>query len=64
MRAVWQRLRRLADQHPPFSFERVYCYVFQWSILNRCMSYDAAVAARRFQELISEVTRDHQELFV
>ena len=61
---VWVQLRRTADAAPPFGFERVFSYVFLWDIVQRWLSYRSEDAAARFQELITEVTRDHTELFV
>ena len=63
MDRVWKKLRRSADLAGPFGFERVFAYVFQWDIVHRWLSYNAEAAAVRFQKLISEVTRDHQQLF-
>lgn len=62
MDVVWRRLSRIADAHP-FGFEQVFAFVFQWDILQRWLSWDADAAKNRFQELITEVTRDHQQLF-
>jgi hypothetical protein len=62
MDAVWTRLGRIAEQSP-FGFEPVVAFVFRWDILQRWLSYDAKAGKTRFQELISEVTRDHQHLF-
>ncbi|MDJ0848951.1 MAG: DUF2764 domain-containing protein [Myxococcota bacterium] len=62
MDAVWQRLSRMGDAHP-FGFEQVFSFVFRWDIVQRWLSHDADAAKTRFQELIAEVTRDHQQLF-
>ena len=58
---TWQRLSRLADAHP-FRFEQVFAFTFRWDVLQRWLSYDAEAGKTRFQELISEVTRE-QRLF-
>ena len=60
--SVWERLARIA-QRRPFGFEPVISFVFRWDILQRWLSYDAQAGGAHFQELISEVTREHQQLF-
>jgi hypothetical protein len=62
MDAVWQHLSRIADRRP-FGFEQVLAFVFRWDVVQLWLSYDADAAKTRFQELIAEVTRDHQQLF-
>ncbi len=62
MDAVWRRLSRIADAQP-FGFEQVLAFVFKWDIVQLWLSYDAEAAKTRFQQLIAEVTRDHQQLF-
>ena len=58
----WKRLSQIAELHP-FRFEQVFAYAFKWDILRRWLSYDAELARERFDKLILEVTRDHQDLF-
>ena len=62
MEVTWTRLGRIAEQEP-FGFEPVFAFLFRWDILQRWLSYDAEASKSRFQELISEVTREHQQLF-
>jgi len=62
MNLVWQHLARISDSRP-FGFEQVFAYFFRWDILSHWLSHDADAATSRFQDLIEEVTRDHQELF-
>jgi hypothetical protein len=62
MAAVWNRLGRIADGSP-FGFEQVIALVFRWDILQRWLSYDPAKGKLRFQELVTEVTREQQQLF-
>jgi len=62
MDAVWTRLGRIAERSP-FGFEPVMGFVFRWDILQRWLSYDAEKASLRFQELVTEVTREQQQLF-
>lgn len=62
MNLVWQHLARISDSRP-FGFEQVLAYYFRWDILSRWLSHDADAATSRFQDLIEEVTRDHQQLF-
>jgi hypothetical protein len=58
----WRLLSDLSDRNP-FGFEQVFGFVFKWDILRRWLSYDAEEARKRFETLILEVTRDHQQLF-
>jgi hypothetical protein len=58
----WREISQVADRHP-FGFEQVFAFVFKWDILHRWLSYDAGKARGRFEELILEVTREHQDLF-
>ncbi len=58
----WRKLSRIADANP-FGFEQVFAFAYKWDILHRWLSYDAGKARERFEELILEVTSDHQELF-
>jgi hypothetical protein len=62
MDVVWQQLSRIADRQP-FGFEQVLGFVFKWDVVQLWLSYDADAAKARFQQLIAEVTRDHQQLF-
>ncbi|UCC82171.1 MAG: DUF2764 family protein [Gemmatimonadota bacterium] len=62
MDLIWTRLSKIADEHP-FGFEQVFAFAFKWDILQRWLSYDAEKARQRFEDLIMEVTIDHQELF-
>ncbi len=58
----WKKLSQVADRHP-FGFEQAFAFAFKWDILHRWLSYDAEKARERFEELILEVTIDHQDLF-
>jgi len=58
----WKMLSRVAER-APFGFEDVFAFVFKLDILTRWLSYDAEAASRRFEQLIMEVTSDHQQLF-
>ena len=62
MDAVWTRLGRIGERSP-FGFEPVIAFLFRWDVLQRWLSYDAEAGKERFQELIAEVTREHQQLF-
>ncbi len=62
MDAVWNRLGRFGERSV-FGFEPVMAFVFRLDILQRWLSYDAEAARSRFQDLVLEVTRDHQQLF-
>jgi hypothetical protein len=59
---VWRRLSAL-EALQPFSFVSVFAFVFKWDCVKRWLSYDADVAKENFQELATEVIRDHQQLF-
>jgi hypothetical protein len=58
----WHLMSAIADR-APFGFEEVFSFVLKWDILQRWLSYDAEKAHERFDQLIAEVTRDHQRLF-
>jgi len=58
----WKKLSQISDAYP-FGFEQVFAFAYKWDILHRWLSYDSEKARDRFEELISEVTSDHQNLF-
>jgi hypothetical protein len=58
----WKNLSQVSDANP-FGFEQVFAFAYKWDILHRWLSYDAEKARERFEELILEVTSDHQNLF-
>ena len=58
----WKKLSQISDAHP-FGFEQVFAFAYKWDILHRWLSYDAEMARDRFEELLLEVTSDHQNLF-
>jgi hypothetical protein len=60
--ATWRQLNMVENQSS-FGFERVVAFVFKWEIVKRWLSYDADVAKNRFQSLITEVIREHEQLF-
>ncbi len=62
MDLTWKKLNQIADGHP-FGFEQVFAFAFKWDILHRWLSYEAEKARQRFEDLIMEVTIDHQDLF-
>lgn len=62
MDIAWQRLTAM-EAASPFGFERVIAFVFKWYMVKRRLSYEADASKDRFQELISEVIRDHQTIF-
>ncbi len=63
MNVVWTRLGQLGERSV-FGFEPVVAFVFRLDILQRWLSYNADAGKTRFQGLIEEVTREHQQLFV
>lgn len=62
LRALWKFLTSL-EQADPFGFEQVVSYVFKWDVVNRWVSNDAEAATPAFQSLVTEVVRDHENLF-
>jgi len=62
MGQTWKKLSQISDAHP-FGFEQVFAFAYKWDIVHRWLSYDSEKARDRFEELISEVTSDHQNLF-
>ncbi len=50
---IWRDLDRLAQGHN-FDFEAVVIYLARWSLVERWSNYDAAAAARRFRQLVSD----------
>jgi len=62
MGQAWKKLSKISDASP-FGFEQVFAFAYKWDILHRWLSYDAEKARDRFEELILEVTSDHQNLF-
>lgn len=60
--ATWRELNSI-ESRTPFGFERVFAFFFKWDILRRWLAYDADAAKARFQGLITEVLRDHEQLF-
>lgn len=60
--ATWRELG-VIESRTPFGFERVFAFLFKWDIVKRWLTYDAEAAKQRFQGLITEVLRDHEQLF-
>ena len=46
-----------------FGFESVLAYLFKWSMLKEWLSNDTEAAKARFEDLVSEVMHEHQQLF-
>ena len=59
---VWRKLAEI-EGRAPFGFERVVGFVFKWEFVRRWLSYSAEGATERFQKLIGEVIRGHEEVF-
>ena len=59
---VWKKLSEI-EGRTSFGFERIIAFVFKWEFVKRWLSYDAGAAKERFQELIAEVTSEHQQIF-
>jgi hypothetical protein len=60
--AIWRELN-VIEGRTHFGFERVFSFYFKWEIVRRWLAHDASVATNRFQTLITEVIRDHEQLF-
>ncbi len=59
---LWRHVDRVF-QSDDFGFGSVLAYLFQWSLLQQWLSYDAKGAKGRFEDLVSEVMDEHQQLF-
>lgn len=56
----WQRLLA-ARPLDGFCFEALLNYLFRWNLLEQWLSYGAAAAGQRFEELLMEVIGDHAQ---
>lgn len=62
MNQRWDHVDR-SIQGNDFGFESVLAYLFKWSILKQWLSHDTEAAKARFEDLVSEVMHEHQQLF-
>jgi len=58
----WFRLSRIQDEKP-FGFEAVFAYAFKWEILARWLARNAAIATRRFENLIEDIIHEQTIAF-
>jgi hypothetical protein len=62
MQQLWTHIDRLVPGNN-FGFESVLAYLFKWRLLQQWLSYDVEAAKARFEDLVSEVLHEHQQLF-
>jgi len=62
MSVVWDGLDRFR-YGKDFEIEEVFSFIFKWNILNRWLAHEAKAAGERFEELLREVTSEHEEIF-
>lgn len=62
MNQLWNHINRTIPGND-FGFESVLAYLFKWRLLQQWLSYDAEAAKARFEDLVSEVMNEHQQLF-
>ncbi len=59
---AWSKLTEI-EGRTAFGFERIIGFVFKWELVTRWLGFNAESAKTRFQELLAEVIRDHQQIF-
>ncbi len=59
---LWEYIDRTISGND-FGFESVLAYLFKWRLLQQWLSYDTEAAKARFEDLVSEVMHEHQQLF-
>ncbi|PIE34927.1 hypothetical protein CSA56_06310 [candidate division KSB3 bacterium] len=62
MNELWNHIDRTIPGND-FGFESVLAYLFKWRLLQQWLSYDTKAAKARFDDLVSEVMNEHQQLF-
>ncbi len=62
MNQLWNHIDRTIPGND-FGFESVLAYLFKWRLLQQWLSYNAEAAKARFEDLVSEVMNEHQQLF-
>ena len=59
---IWKHFDRSYDGGP-FCIEALTAYLFKWGVLNQWLSHDREGALERFDELVTEVTDQWEDLF-
>jgi hypothetical protein len=59
---LWTHVDRSIQSYD-FGFGSVLAYLFKWRLLQQWLSYDVEAAKARFEDLVSEVMNEHQQLF-
>lgn len=62
MQHLWTHIDRLVPGNN-FGFESVLAYLFKWRLVQQWLSYDVEAANAQFENLVSEVLHEHQQLF-
>ena len=62
MNQLWDHVDRSIQGHD-FGFGSVLAYLFKWRLLQQWLSHDVEAAKARFEDLVSEVMNEHQQLF-
>lgn len=60
---AWNRWKREAERHDPFSFESLLLYLASWEMINRWSNMDAPVGRKRFEELLTESLNEYAQLY-
>jgi hypothetical protein len=58
----WQRAERLQAGRQ-FQLENVFAYLFKWHITNGWLAHNADQARKRFEEMVQEVIKAHEQIF-
>ena len=62
LKQLWNHVDRVIQTND-FGIESVLAYLFKWGLLKQWLSHDAKAAKARFDDLVSEVMNEHQQLF-
>ena len=60
---AWNRWKREAERHDPFSFEALLLYLARWEMINRWVNMDAVLGRERFEELVTESLDEYAQLY-
>jgi hypothetical protein len=59
---LWDHVDRSVEPYD-FGFYAVLAYLIKWDILDQWLSYNIEDAKKRFEELVAEVTNEHEQRF-
>lgn len=62
LKQLWNHVDRMIQTND-FGIESVLAYLFKWGLLKQWLSQDVKAAKVRFDDLVSEVMNEHQQLF-